>query len=116
VEANEGPSFLRAIVETNDADLSSAGQIKTEAISARPHNIELDIEGGERLDPGRRGPDTGDIDYWRGEGPLLMTGPTGTVPVMVRRGRWISVIMPSAGLCGVLECDLSLIWLAPVSA
>jgi transposase len=39
VEASEGPRFVRAIVETPVADLSSAGQVNTEAVSARPHNI-----------------------------------------------------------------------------
>src|ERR1700687_5496737 len=44
-EATEGPRFVRAIVETPVACLSLAEQVKTEAASARPHNIELDIDG-----------------------------------------------------------------------
>src|SRR5471030_3523388 len=35
-EASEGPSFVRAIIETPAASPSLAGPVKTEAMSARP--------------------------------------------------------------------------------
>jgi transposase len=65
-EANEAPSFVRAIVETPGAGLSSAEQIKTEAVSARPHNIELDIEGTS-------------VWIWRGADPTMVTSIIGAV-------------------------------------
>ena len=55
-----GPSFVRAIVEAPGAGLSSAEQIKTEAASARPHNIELDIDGAS-------------VWVWRGADPTMVT-------------------------------------------
>jgi transposase len=58
-EATEGPSFVRAIVETPGAGLSSAEQIKTEAASVRPHNIELDIDGAS-------------VWIWRGADPTMV--------------------------------------------
>jgi transposase len=41
----EASPFVPAIVATADADLSRTEQFRTEPGSARPHNIELDIEG-----------------------------------------------------------------------
>jgi transposase len=58
VEATEGPRFVRAIVETRN--FSSAGQVKPEAVSARPHNIELDIDGVS-------------VWIWRGADPAMVT-------------------------------------------
>jgi transposase len=65
-EANEGPSFVRAIVETPGAGLSSAEQIKTEAASVRPHNIELDIDGAS-------------VWIWRGADPTMVTSIIGAL-------------------------------------
>jgi transposase len=65
-EANEGPPFVRAIVETPGAGLSSGEQIKTEAASARPHNIELDIDGAS-------------VSIWRGADPTMVTSIIGAL-------------------------------------
>jgi transposase len=59
-EATEGPRFVRAIVETPVAGLSSAEEVGTDAVSARPHNIELDIEGSS-------------VWVWRGADPAMVT-------------------------------------------
>src|SRR5471030_2032885 len=58
VEASEGPRYVRAIVETPVADLSSAWQVNTEAVSARLHNIELDVNGVS-------------VWIWRGADPAM---------------------------------------------
>lgn len=65
-EANEGPSFVRAIVETPGAGLSSAEQMRIEAALARPHNIELDIDGAS-------------VWIWRGADPTLVTSIIGAL-------------------------------------
>ena len=65
-EASEGPSFVRAVIETPVAGPSSAGQVKTEAISTRPHNIELDIEGAN-------------VWIWRGADPAMVTSIIGAL-------------------------------------
>ena len=44
-ESTQGPPFVPAIVDATDAGLLSAVQGRTEASPARPHNIELEIEG-----------------------------------------------------------------------
>jgi transposase len=63
-EATEGPRFVRALVET--PDFSSAGRVKTEAVSARPHNIELDIDGVS-------------VWIWRGADPTMVTSIIGAL-------------------------------------
>jgi transposase len=63
---SEVPSFVRAIVATPGAGLSSAEQMKTEAASARPHNIELDIDGAS-------------VWIWRGADPTLVTSIIGAL-------------------------------------
>src|SRR5450432_1405447 len=65
-EASEGPSFVRAIIETPAASPSLAGPVKTEAMSARPHNIELDIEGAS-------------VWIWRGADPTMVTSIIGAL-------------------------------------
>ena len=59
-ETTEGPPFVPAIVETPVAGLSSADQVKMEAVSARPHNIELDIDGTS-------------VWIWGGADPAMVT-------------------------------------------
>jgi hypothetical protein len=59
-----------AIVETTVAGLSSAEQVETEAVSARPHNIELDVEGAS-------------VWIWRGADPAMVTSIIG--PVKARK-------------------------------
>jgi transposase len=65
-EATEGPPFVPAIVETPVAGLSSAEQVKTEAVSARPHNIELDVDGAS-------------VWIWRGADPAMVTSIIGAL-------------------------------------
>jgi transposase len=65
-EATEGPPFVRAIVESPVAGLSSAEQVATEATSARPHDIELDIDG------------TG-VWIWRGADPAMVASIIGAL-------------------------------------
>jgi transposase len=65
-KATEGPRFVRAIVETPVAGLSSAEEVETEAVSARRHNIELDIDGTS-------------IWIWRGADPAMVTSIIGAL-------------------------------------
>jgi transposase len=65
-EVTEGPRFVRAIVETPVAGLSSAEEVETEAVSARRHNIELDIDGTS-------------IWIWRGADPAMVTSIIGAL-------------------------------------
>jgi transposase len=65
-EATEGPPFVPAIVVTRVAGLLSAEQVKTEAVSARPHSIELDVDGAS-------------VWIWRGADPAMVTSIIGAL-------------------------------------
>jgi transposase len=65
-EATEGLPFVRAIVETPVAGLSSAEQVETEAVSARPHDIELGVEGAS-------------VWIWRGADPSMVASIIGAL-------------------------------------
>jgi transposase len=64
--STEGPPFVPAIVETPVAGLSSAEQAKTDAASARPHSIELDVDGAS-------------VWIWRGADPAMVTSIIGAL-------------------------------------
>jgi transposase len=65
-EGTEGLSFVRAIAERPVADLSSAEQVDTEAVSARPHDIELEVEGSS-------------VWIWGGADPAMVTSIIGAL-------------------------------------
>jgi len=64
--STEGPRFVPAIVETPAAGLSSAEQAKTEVVSARPHSIELDVDGAS-------------VWIWRGADSAMVTSIIGAL-------------------------------------
>ncbi len=65
-EASDGPPFVPVIVETPGAGLSPAERATRVAASARPHNLELDVDGAS-------------VWIWRGADPAMVTSIIGAL-------------------------------------